>query len=189
MSALDLLLLRAFQDVRYFLEQGGVVLQVILIVTFILWVLIVERLIFFGVHYSSVRKKAELLWESLPIHHRHEKSRAQLRRDQWIANRSRDRIVSVVGLQLHRNIALIKVLVLICPLLGLLGTVTGMLDIFAAISAHGHGSARAMATGISKATLPTMAGMATGIVGVIAITLLSRFAVREKLKLYDHLTI
>ena len=54
------------------------------------------------------------------------------------------------------------------PLFGLLGTVTGMIEVFQVMAFNGGGDARAMAGGVSKATLPTMAGMVVALSGVFA---------------------
>ena len=57
-------------------------------------------------------------------------------------------------------------LIKLCPLLGLLGTVTGMIHVFDVMAVTGTGNARAMASGISLATIPTMAGMVIAIAGL-----------------------
>ena len=61
---------------------------------------------------------------------------------------------------------MVKTLVALCPLLGLLGTVTGMIEVFDVMAIAGSGNARAMAAGVSKATIPTMAGMVAAISGL-----------------------
>ena len=60
--------------------------------------------------------------------------------------------------------------------MGLLGTVTGMVEVFDVMAITGSGNARAMAAGISKATLPTMAGLVVALSGIAFITLLERKA-------------
>jgi biopolymer transport protein ExbB len=67
---------------------------------------------------------------------------------------------------LNQNISKIKVLVALCPLLGLLGTVTGMISVFDVMAMTGTGNARLMASGISMATIPTMAGMVAALSGL-----------------------
>ena len=74
------------------------------------------------------------------------------------------------------------------PLLGLLGTVTGMIEVFEVMAISGSGNPRSMAAGVSKATIPTMAGMVVALSGVIASTLLSRFAHRKVEHLRAELT-
>ena len=66
-----------------------------------------------------------------------------------------------------KNINQIKGLVALCPLLGLLGTVTGMIEVFDVMAYTGTGNPRAMASGVSKATLPTMTGLVISISGLI----------------------
>jgi biopolymer transport protein ExbB len=82
----------------------------------------------------------------------------------------------------------IENLVALCPLLGLQGTVTGMIEVFEVMAFSGTGNPRSMAAGVSKATLPTMAGMVAALSGVLATTLLSRFAHRQVEYLRAELT-
>ena len=56
----------------------------------------------------------------------------------------------------------------ITPLLGLLGTVIGMIKVFGAITAHGVGNAPALAGGISEALITTAAGLTVAIPSLIA---------------------
>ena len=72
-----------------------------------------------------------------------------------------------------KDFGTIQILITICPVLGLLGTVTGMIEVFDVVSFFGTGNARALASGITKATLPTMTGMAISIVGLLTFTVLN----------------
>jgi biopolymer transport protein ExbB len=83
---------------------------------------------------------------------------------------------------------MIKVCVSLCPLLGLLGTVTGMIVVFHVMAVTGGGDAKSMAGGVSRATIPTMAGMVAAISGVFANVYVTRIADREKHLLQDRLT-
>ena len=71
-----------------------------------------------------------------------------------------------------KDFYIIQTLIALCPILGLLGTVTGMIEVFDVVSFFGTGNARALASGITKATLPTMTGMAISIVGLLTYTVL-----------------
>ena len=62
----------------------------------------------------------------------------------------RERLISEVGERLKANMGLIKTLIALLPLLGLLGTVTGMVQVFEAMTYSG-GNARSMAAGVSAA--------------------------------------
>ena len=81
-----------------------------------------------------------------------------------------------------------KTLVALAPLFGLLGTVTGMIVVFDVMAFTGGGDAKAMAGGVSQATVPTMSGMVAALSGVFGLTYVERSAEREKHLLEDHLT-
>lgn len=55
----------------------------------------------------------------------------------------------------------------ISPLLGLLGTVLGMIKVFTAITTHGVGDPAALASGISQAMITTAAGLSVAIISLI----------------------
>jgi biopolymer transport protein ExbB len=82
----------------------------------------------------------------------------------------------------------LQTLVALCPLLGLLGTVTGMITVFQVMAAQGTGNARSMAAGVSMATVPTMAGMVGALSGVFLVTILTRTARRQIALLEDEMT-
>ncbi|MEM7252504.1 MAG: MotA/TolQ/ExbB proton channel family protein [Pseudomonadota bacterium] len=67
--------------------------------------------------------------------------------------------LSRLSLELRRGLPIARALVKIAPLLGLLGTVTGMIAVFDTLAVTGTGDARSLAQGISRATLPTLTGM------------------------------
>ncbi len=77
-------------------------------------------------------------------------------------------------LKLERFLSAIGVLASICPLLGLLGTVTGMIGTFQAITIYGTGDPRMMSTGISEALVTTQAGLAVAIPLLLAHHFLKR---------------
>ena len=69
-----------------------------------------------------------------------------------------------------------------------MGTVTGMIEVFDVMAFSGSGNARSMASGVSKATIPTMAGMVGALSGVFLVTLLNQKVNREVEDLEDNLT-
>ena len=68
-----------------------------------------------------------------------------------------------VVLELERYLNTLGTIASISPLLGLLGTVFGMIKVFAAISVHGVGNAGNLAGGISQALITTAAGLSVAI--------------------------
>ncbi len=75
--------------------------------------------------------------------------------------------------KLERFIGTLKVLAAVAPLLGLLGTVTGMINTFQVITTHGTGDPRLMAGGISEAMVTTQVGLAVAIPIMMAASFLS----------------
>lgn len=166
----------AIDQVYLFMERGGDVLYALLLVIFLLWFFILERIVFFSMTYRPQLAQAVAEWEE------------RSERTSWHAHQVRDDLTSQVRAALENNMTTIKMLVGLCPLFGLLGTVTGMIEVFDVMAFLGNGSPKAMASGISKATIPTMAGMVGAITGVFALSLLQRYIQRQKAQLEDNMT-
>ncbi|MCK5880939.1 MAG: MotA/TolQ/ExbB proton channel family protein [Sinobacterium sp.] len=157
-----------------FMQAGGEVLYLIAFTTFIMWTLIIERFCFFL--FVLPQQKQDYLgqWQQ-----RHEFT-------SWYAHKIRALLTSKVKLSIQTNLKAIKTLIALCPLLGLLGTVWGMIEVFNALAATA-GDAKAMASGVSKATIPTMAGMVASLSGMFANTFIERLAERESHLFQDSL--
>ena len=97
-------------------------------------------------------------------------------------------MISEFSMSANQYLSIIKTLVVLCPLLGLMGTVTGMIQVFDVMAISGSGNARSMASGVSKATIPTMAGMVGALSGVFFVTLLNQKVTSEVEDLEDNLT-
>lgn len=169
-------LLEAYDAVYQLVERGGDVLLVIMAVIFAMWVLILERFMYFRISFPRMANAVKASWE------------ARRERQSWEAHEIRSGMIAEARMSLLSQLDLIKALVAICPLCGLLGTVTGMMEVFDVMSLVGTGSARNMASGISKATIPTMAGMVGALTGVFFITLLDRQAKLQANRLGESLT-
>ncbi len=65
--------------------------------------------------------------------------------------------------RLQRGLSILKILAVIAPLLGLLGTVTGMIQTFQSITLFGTGDPKLMAGGISQALITTVLGLMAAI--------------------------
>jgi biopolymer transport protein ExbB len=164
-----------YEAIRDFLELGGNVLVVIAWTIFFMWVLIVERFVFFRTRMHKLAQQAIDAWEARP------------ERQSWEAHRIRDLMVSNLRMSATAGLPMIKTLVALCPLLGLLGTVTGMIEVFDVMAVTGTGNARAMASGVSKATVPTMAGMVGALSGVLFASILTSWANRHVALVEDKL--
>jgi biopolymer transport protein ExbB len=91
--------------------------------------------------------------------------------------------------RIRQHLAMIAILAAIAPLLGLLGTVLGMIETFEVIALFGTGNAKAMAGGISVALVTTQAGLLVAIPGMLVSGTLVRRARRLELRLdeFAHL--
>jgi biopolymer transport protein ExbB len=169
-------LYEALRSIEAFMASGGWVLTAIFFLTIVMWLLIVERLFYF---HSQLKKDTTLT-----------QSRWGVRKDKqsWYAHQIRDAWISQIHLKIDTNLTVIKTLVMLCPLFGLLGTVTGMIEVFEVMAITGGGDAKAMAGGVSKATIPTMAGMVAALSGVLGNTIVEKIAGREKELFRDSLT-
>ena len=103
----------------------------------------------------------------------------------WHALQIREKMISQAKVEISKNLSIIQTCVVLAPLFGLLGTVTGMIEVFQVMAFNGGGDARAMAGGVSKATLPTMAGMVTALSGSFAAIYLTSTSKRHESELND----
>ena len=74
---------------------------------------------------------------------------------------------------IQKRLTILKVIAVISPLLGLLGTVTGMIVTFQALTLFGTGDPRLMAGGISQALVTTVLGLAVAIPTMLLHSLVS----------------
>jgi biopolymer transport protein ExbB len=162
--------------VRDFLDLGGDVLTLITVVIFFMWLLIVERLIYFRTGLKAMARQIHADWEARP------------ERRSWNSQQIREAMLSRFSMAANLGVPVIQTLVALCPLLGLMGTVTGMIEVFDVMAISGSGNARSMASGVSKATIPTMAGMVGALSGVFLITMITRTIETNVESLADDLT-
>jgi biopolymer transport protein ExbB len=142
-----------------FIDQGGPIVFVLFFISIYLFVLLAAKFKFLFFEIADIQKSFESKVDSI------EKD------EFYLLNLSIQKadFKSVV----LKDFTTIQILITLCPVLGLLGTVTGMIEVFDVVSFFGTGNARALASGITKATLPTMTGMAISIVGLLTFTILN----------------
>lgn len=166
----------AFAAIGAFMDQGGFLMYWIAALTFVMWTLIFERAWYFKGGLKGDVQQALASWE------------ARKERKSWNAHQIRAAMISRMSGRINSNMDMIVTLIALCPLMGLMGTVTGMIEVFSVLSLTGGGDAKSMAGGVSKATIPTMAGMVAALSGIFANTYLARIAEREDHLFADHLT-
>lgn len=168
-------LLDGIEAISDFMARGGNVLWVIAILLLVMWALIFERIWYLHSTHAKRVKHTLAAWAG----------RTDTR--SWRAQQIRAMMISQVSLDLKSSLPLIEALVVICPLLGLLGTVTGMIEVFYVMALTGGGDAKSMAGGVSKATIPTMAGMVGALSGIFAYNWLKHRVDRDLAFLEDHM--
>jgi biopolymer transport protein ExbB len=169
--------LQIYHSIQDFIDQGGPVLWLIFAACLVLWLLILERIWFLRLVWPRRARSLVAQWDA------REDCRS------WRARKIREAVVSEVQLELHAMLPLIRVLVALCPMLGLLGTVVGMIGVFEVIAVSGNDDAQAMARGVYRATIPTMAGLVVALTGIYFTVRLRQLADRETSRLVDRLTL
>lgn len=168
-------LLGTLDETQDFLALGGPVLVAILLVSLLLWTLILERYWYLFVSHRRQRQEMRTRWLKRADHH------------SWCAKKIRERMISESHAALKKHLILINTLTKLLPLLGLLGTVSGMIETFEVMTRFGMANPRGMADGISQALLTTMAGLVTAVAGFYFSIDLSHRAKMAKQKLGEHL--
>ena len=162
----------SFQD---FMDKGGIVLWPILILTICLWWLMLERFWYFFREHNDVVQHYRQLWSQRRDH------------SSWFALKQRRQFISEMDCRMLKNLKLIPTLIALLPMFGLMGTVNGMIQVFDVMAFLGSGNPRAMADGVSAATIPTMAGMVVAIIAIPFATTLDRRYQREARVLHSLL--
>ena len=147
-----------FVSLLDFFDRGGPVIFILFVVAIIMITLLVERLIFYINDLKKLSNDRVLEVKECSLDNK------------WIRNKIKLKNISILNSESSKNLLTIQGLIALCPLLGLLGTVTGMIEVFDIMAITGTGNARAMASGIARATLPTMTGLFISIVGLFLLT-------------------
>ncbi len=156
-------------------QAGGPVLVAIGAVAMLLFSLALERWCYFRFVWRRERQALVARWVERDEH------------ASWSALTLREVWTQELIARLRRPLPWLRLLVALCPLLGLLGTVTGMITVFEGLAASETSQARAMADGVARATLPTLAGMAVAVAGLLFTTRLEHIIRREDQRLHDRM--
>ena len=168
--------IQGWEELQSFFETGGDVLIAIFLVTVVMWAIIVERFSYLRIAYPKDAKAYLSYW-----HQRTDK-------DSWYAKQIQYQLVSQSRQKITQFMPFLKTLIALCPLLGLLGTVTGMIEVFDVMAIAGSGNPRAMASGVSRATIPTMAGMVAALSGLYFSARLNRLTTKNIRAFQDQLS-
>jgi biopolymer transport protein ExbB len=181
----------------YFLP-GGTVMVPIVLTSLIMWALIIEKLFCF----RKLKQDIDIKEAVDILRHKYSKKLPKGLRARIVKNFLNERtskseldksILKLCAMRerpfIRRNLAIITVFAAIAPLLGLLGTVNGMMTTFDVISVFGTGNAKAMAGGISEALITTQSGLFVAIPGIFMSAFLTRHADRFESRLDELIMI
>ena len=163
--------------VRELVQGGGPFVLWIFLCGVLLWTLIIERYWYFALVLPGEAKRVLEQW------------RTRQDRRSWSARQIRQSMISRLNAAMTANLPLMRVLVPLSPLLGLIGTVSGMLEVFDSMALRGSADARTMASGVSHAMICTMTGLAVSISGLYPVHYFQSRAKRETELLADHFEI
>jgi biopolymer transport protein ExbB len=156
-------------DLRQRIDQGGLVGYIILALGVLALVIALERLVTLNVVGAKVNRqlKSDEVRADNPL--------GRVLKT-WEENRNKDQETLELKVgesilretpRLQRSLTLLKIISVVAPLLGLLGTVTGMINTFQAITLFGTGDPKLMAGGISQALVTTVLGLSVAIPTVL----------------------
>jgi biopolymer transport protein ExbB len=135
-------------------QEGGPFVLWIFLCGFLMWTLVIERAWYFARVLPGEARETLARWQERHDHR------------SWSARQIRRAMISRVNTAMNANLVLLRVLVPLSPLLGLIGTVSGMLEVFDSMALRGSADARAMASGVSEAMICTLTGLAVSITGL-----------------------
>jgi biopolymer transport protein ExbB len=158
-----------------FLDAGGHVLYLILLLLVALWWVMLDRFWFFVSTYPKHKKRVLQEWEDVA------------NKKNWFGESIRKQLISELDCGLSKNIKLIQGMIALLPMLGLLGTVTGMIQVFEVLAITGTSNPRTMADGVSAATIPTMAGMLAALIALPIHSQIDRIYKRELHKVHEDM--
>ena len=157
-------------------SEGGPFVLMIFLSGVVMWAIILERYVFFFSVLPRLVRKANDTWKGRSDH------------TSWCARQIRQMLISQVNSAMTSSFPIMQVLVPLSPLLGLVGTVSGMLEVFDSMAIRGSADARTMASGVSTAMICTMTGLAVSISGLYPVHYFRTRAHRETELLSDKLS-
>jgi biopolymer transport protein ExbB len=148
-------------------DDGGPFVGLIFAAGVLMWAIIAERFWYFRRILPQQVAELQKTWE------------ARAERTSWCARQIRQAMISKLNVGMSAGIPVMQVLVPLSPLLGLIGTVVGMLEVFDSMALRGNADARSMASGVSQAMICTMTGLAVSITGLYPVHYFKTRTARE----------
>lgn len=166
------------------LKPGGIIMIPLLICSILAFAIIIERFWTLRVSNIAPQEKVQQLWtwikkkelnaqklrqlkEETPLGRILAAGLANAKHGREIMKESIEEEAAIVIHEMERFLTALGTIATISPLLGLLGTVFGMIEVFGQLQLEGTGNAAALAGGISKALITTATGLTIAIPALI----------------------
>ena len=169
-------LLAPFHALHTMRELGGPLVDWIFATCVIMWCIAIERYWYFKRILPKDTARSLTEWRGRAEH------------TSWNSRQIRKALISRLNAGMSANVLVLRVLIPMSPLLGLLGTVSGMLNVFDSMAARGSADARSMANGVSEAMICTLTGLAVSISGLYPVFYFKRKVRLETERLADKFT-
>lgn len=154
-------------------DDGGPFVALIFAAGVLMWTIIAERYWYFLRVLPKQALELKQKWDERTEH------------TSWCARQIRQAMISKLNVSMNAGLPVMQVLVPLSPLLGLIGTVAGMLEVFDSMALRGNADARSMASGVSQAMICTMTGLAVSITGLYPVHYFRSRTARETELLAD----
>lgn len=168
------ILLWPMSGVRAILNEGGWVVYTLMLASLIMWATIIDRWWYFTRILPGESEAMLAQWKARAEH------------KSWYARAIRQMLISKLNAGMSSNMQILRVSIPMCPLLGLVGTVVGMLEVFDSMSLLGNADAKSMASGVSHAMIATLSGLAVSVTGLYPLYYFESRTRRESELLADH---
>lgn len=168
------ILLWPLTGVREMVADGGWIVYALMVASLLMWATIADRWWYFKRVLPQEAEAALARWRARPDH------------KSWYARAIRQMMISKLNANMTANMQILRVLVPMCPLLGLVGTVVGMLEVFDSMSLLGNADAKSMSSGVSHAMIATLSGLGVSITGLFPLYHFDARARQESELLADH---
>ena len=167
------LIMAPFDSLLSMRELGGPVVDWIFLCSVVMWTIVLERIWYFNKVLPELTTNMLAQWRARP------------NKMTWASRQIRVAMISRLNSGMNNNLLLLNVLVPMCPLLGLVGTVVGMLAVFDSMAALGSADARSMATGVSEAMICTLSGLTVCMSGLFPVYFFRKKVSRETERLAE----
>lgn len=163
-----------------YIQSGGIIMYILVALNVIGVSLILWKFLHFNGEKKHIKASAHEILRGIIL------SNPEFKTEKLLLDLAKDKVYTFSH-KLEKGLNTIKIIATIAPLLGLLGTVVGVLSAFQAIAAHGLNDPTLFASGISMALITTVGGLIVAIPHFISYNYLSGWLTTFEVNLEDNI--